>query len=361
LRVVFYYRFLGLGGVEASLLNRIEALRHEGVECEYWFSKFFGTGAEYITRRDYVRQVETGGAGLIDELKNFDVVVIIDFPQLVTALEQSNINVPVIFESHASFPPALERYYAVLGSKIIRAIVVPSTYNQSLIRNSAKSIIDPIVIPNCIDPEKFLSNRKSVALADLESWSGPVILWVGRLEDEKNPAEMLLIAKALCTDRPDICFVMVGDTPDYDEYINSLDMSLETGIPNSVNFIRHVKFDEMAYLYLLAARSGGLLLATSKFESSPMTFIEAMACGCPVLSSDVGGVGELLRNGQLGFLYQFGDIDSAAKKINQLTKLQSKNEREALIKNAVTYVNSIHAPVAIAKQYNALLKRVAVQ
>jgi glycosyltransferase involved in cell wall biosynthesis len=355
LRVVFYYHFLGLGGVESSILNRIEALRYAGIKSEYWFSQLYGSGAQYLTTRDFVHQVDYGTSAFFNELKKVDAIVVIDFPGLIDALEKADIGAPVIFESHASFPPALERYYAALSSKIIKSIVVPSSYNQNLIRNAKVSNLDPVVIPNCIDVRKFSYQAAPVIVDDLKASSGPVILWVGRLEDEKNPLDVFRIAVAMEATNPDVRFLMVGDTPDYHEYIKNSRKLIRRKIPASIRFERQVKFEMMASLYKLAAISGGLLLSTSKFESSPMTFLEAMACRCPILSSNVGGVDNLLQQGKLGVLYRSGNISSAIKEIEQLTNLSCKRKNDRRVERAFEYVKLKHSPSESAGQYKTVL------
>lgn len=356
MNVLFYYYFLGLGGVEASLLNRLAALKRYGIEGQYWFSIFYGDGAKYIGKKDCIRQLDIHAHSFIEEVRKFDAIVVVDLPDLVIALEQNHVNLPVIFESHASFPPALERYYGVLDREIIRAVVVPSTYNLRLIKSSNKYRKDPIVIPNCIDPSMINGSLKLPASFLMEIPNRPVVIWVGRLEDEKNPLEFLRIVKSLETRRPDIRFILIGDTPDYHLYLDSLRASLGTEIPDSVKFIQKVKFEEMASYYLLASKTNGLLLSTSNYESAPMTFIEAMASHCPILSSDVGGVGDLLQAGKLGFMYKCGDVELAANIVDEMTSARYSEVKKQMTEAAFDCVVSVHSPEAVAKKYAVLMK-----
>ncbi len=46
--------------------------------------------------------------------------------------------------------------------------------------------------------------------------------------------------------------------------------------------------------------------------------MEAMACACPVLGANVGGIPDLIRDGNTGYLFRAGDIDDLASKLNSI-------------------------------------------
>ncbi|MFC1605644.1 glycosyltransferase family 4 protein [Pseudomonadota bacterium] len=352
LNVLFYYRFLGLGGVEASIINRIEALRKTNLTCEYWFSEYYGTGATYLTSQDYIRKVDLQTADLNSDLESFDVVIVIDYPPLIRALENLDFRGSIVFETHASYPPALTHYYSVLGSEIIRAILVPSEHNRQLVLASGQTSLDPIIIPNCVKLGRR-SNR-GLRRVDFETKvpAGPIVLWVGRMEDQKNPTEAIQIFQTLHASQPQSTLLMVGDTTNYEDYMAALIDSVDPILLRSIVFKRQAKFEEMKGYYKQTGESGGVLLSTSKFESAPMTFIEAMANFCPIVSSDVGGTSELLQQGRLGVLYELGDIGEAVESIKKLTNPVNRNVRSAMLKRAYHYVGSKHGPAAAAERFS---------
>lgn len=358
MEIIFYYHFLGLGGVEVTIINRINALRSVGIKGEFWFSKFYGDGAKYIKSKSFIRQVDLRDPAFFDELQSYDAITVIDFPALIKHLESNNCSIPVVYETHASFTPALQEYYAVMESDIVSAIVVPSKFNRDLILETRKPKIKPIVIQNCIDTKLFSCDAPALMLPEVDIESGPIIIWVGRLEDEKNPQELISIARQVGTVRRDLQFLVIGDTPYYEDYLKTLEQSPESEPPKSIIFVRKVKFEGMPGIYNLAAKSGGLLLSTSLYESVPMTFIEAMACGCPILSTAVGGVEEILSNGKYGFLYKSGDIETATRLILELTDNSAFKKRNSVIQPALKYVRHHHSMSTIASQYASLLGNV---
>jgi glycosyltransferase involved in cell wall biosynthesis len=357
-RVIFYYRFLGLGGVEAAIINRIEAIRSNGIEGEFWFSEYYGEGAKYMHSRNFIRKVDLKDRATFNEIEKYDALTVIDYPELIKTLEAEGCPIPVIYETHAGYLPSLERYYSVLKSELISALVVPSEFNRNLILETGDTCADVMVIPNCLDTNLFSAEALPTEVPRATRADGPVVLWVGRLEDEKNPQELISIARAVESRHSEVRFLVIGDTPKYDEYMEKLRIFSKGRIPESLSFLRRVSFEQMPGFYRMAAKSGGLLLSTSKYESAPMTFIEAMACGCLVLSSDVGGAGELISDGETGFLYELSNIDEAAEIICRYTASPNSPEHNAIIRNGLGYISSTHTPEIIATRYNYLLKTI---
>jgi N-acetyl-alpha-D-glucosaminyl L-malate synthase BshA len=75
-----------------------------------------------------------------------------------------------------------------------------------------------------------------------------------------------------------------------------------------------------------------LMLLPSETESFGLVALEAMACEVPVIASDVGGIPEVVRDGQDGFLAQPGDVDTMAAKAIEI--LGTDGRRAAMGANA---------------------------
>ena len=217
MKLLFVYRFCGLGGVETSVLNRVKALQGIGVEVEVLFSEYYGIGGSSIANHPRV----TFGLQeneVIDFLhRGFDVIFVIDYPEFIDVIEGAQIRSKLLFESHCAFPPALKHFHRKLDSSRIAGIVVPSRFNQRLVEESISTTKDFFVIPNPINTEVFyLRPLHSLKQRFQGLLNAPVIAWVGRLENEKNPLEFLTLAEALLRVRPTLHFLVVGDTPNYD-------------------------------------------------------------------------------------------------------------------------------------------------
>jgi glycosyltransferase involved in cell wall biosynthesis len=152
------------------------------------------------------------------------------------------------------------------------------------------------VIYNAVDLQRF-SPRK----ASRERWRQKLDLpeeallvgGVGRLHYQKNFPLFLEVAAEVAARLPQAIFVIAGEGP---ERAALEEWSQKLGIASQVRFLGFVK--EMPEFY----HSLDLLLLTSHFEGTPLTVLEAMAMGVPVVASHVDGVGEIIKDGQDGLL-----------------------------------------------------------
>jgi glycosyltransferase involved in cell wall biosynthesis len=145
-----------------------------------------------------------------------------------------------------------------------------------------------VVIPNAIDVE-------GAPQASLDG-DPPRILTVGRLARPKDP---LTLVRALATlgQRP-FSLAFVGDGPDRDE----LEQEVRAlGLGPRVELL-----GEQHDVPVLLAHTDVFVLS-SRSEGAPLSILEAMAAGLPVVASDVGGVGELVVHGETGLLVPPGD------------------------------------------------------
>lgn len=132
------------------------------------------------------------------------------------------------------------------------------------------------------------------------------LLFVGRLEDEVKRVSVIIRAFAgLAVEHQDVDLLIVGDGTD-GQKIRCLAAECA---PGRVRFLGWVSGAvTKAQLYNAAE----CLVLASPREGFPTVVGEAMACGTPVLSSRVGGVGELVIEGQTGWLFGPGDDEALA-------------------------------------------------
>ncbi|HVF14265.1 MAG TPA: glycosyltransferase family 4 protein, partial [Acidimicrobiales bacterium] len=134
----------------------------------------------------------------------------------------------------------------------------------------------------------------------------PVVGTVTRLCRQKDPATLLHAARSVVDARPDARLVVVGDGP--------LRAEVET-LLDDLSLRPHVTMlgprDDVAAL--LAGFDAFVL--SSRWEGLPRVVVEAMAVGVPVVSTNVGGVGEAIEDGVSGLLGPIGDPDALAAAI----------------------------------------------
>ncbi len=151
----------------------------------------------------------------------------------------------------------------------------------------------------------------------------PLIGIVGRITPIKNHRLFLMAAAEIRKQLPTARFVIVGDGEIRTEIEALVD---ELGLRQAVIFTGWQK--DLAYIY-----SGlDVLVISSVNEGTPVTVIEALAAGCPVVATAVGGVPDLLDHGKLGKLVDNQEPASLAKAIVEvLAKPPDGAEAQALM------------------------------
>jgi glycosyltransferase involved in cell wall biosynthesis len=108
------------------------------------------------------------------------------------------------------------------------------------------------------------------------------------------------------------------------------------GLQNKIVFAGHVKATDMSAFLRGALCS---VIPALWFENLPNSLIESLACGVPVIASDIGSLSSAITNGHDGLLHRPGDADDLAEKIDRLTsnpvlqaRLSENSRRTALTK-----------------------------
>ncbi|GIH06889.1 lipopolysaccharide glycosyltransferase, putative [Rhizocola hellebori] len=143
------------------------------------------------------------------------------------------------------------------------------------------------VIPNGIDPQRFPPLPEEPAV--------PTISWVGRIDPLKD-LETLIQAMAVVRERlPNAQLHLAGPVPAGNEDYARLCYSLvaQLGLDASVNFAGPVSSSREAF------QAGHVAALSSISEGMPYTVMEAMMCARPTISTDVGGVAEMVGDAGL--------------------------------------------------------------
>ena len=132
-----------------------------------------------------------------------------------------------------------------------------------------------------------------------------VILCVTRLVPIKNLSMLLDAVSAVRRRRTDVVLALVGEGP---QLATLQERARELGISDAVRFVGYVPQHETAAWY----RSADVFALSSDFDNSPNVVLEAMACGVPIVSTDVGGLREYVTPAKNGFLTPKGDAAAFA-------------------------------------------------
>ena len=136
-----------------------------------------------------------------------------------------------------------------------------------------------------------------------------VVGWVGRMTGVKATGAVLEIVRATRDRGVDAVLCMVGDGPDRDRLEQ---LARDLGIARQCFFTGYQS--EIAGYYRLF----DAFVLPSVNEGTPVSAIEALASGTPVVANRVGGVPDVVRDGEDGFLVEAGDVEGAARRLADL-------------------------------------------
>jgi glycosyltransferase involved in cell wall biosynthesis len=142
--------------------------------------------------------------------------------------------------------------------------------------------------------------------------------WIGRMTAIKNTDDVLSAFKALRDRGIEATLCMVGDGPDRAQLERR---AHDLGIMRDTIFLGYQR--EVAPLY---AAVDALVLPSSN-EGTPVSVIEALAARTPVVATRVGGVPDVVREGEDGFLVDTGDTDALADRLARLASDPSLRAR----------------------------------
>lgn len=188
-----------------------------------------------------------------------------------------------------------------------RIRVVSERIKQSLIATYGQSIETMIdVLPIYVDVSSFIPSGERIERKDQAEKR---ILIVSRLESEKNVSLAIDVFRNVFEENSETKLIIAGDGRQQGMLEKKVK---ELGISERVKFVGWV--DDLPRLYADAY----VYLQTSNYEGYGMTLLEAAASGLPIVTTDVGLVGEVLVNGKSVHACPVGDADCLAGHITTL-------------------------------------------
>ena len=223
-----------------------------------------------------------------------------------------------------------------------RRVIIPSEALRELALGWGLPTEKVVVIPNPVSPPELGEREELRRRHGLE---GRTLVFAGRMV----PQKAIPVALEAVVRNPDVSLVLAGEGP-YLERLRELARSMP--LDSRARFLGPQP--RQAVFELLRAADAALL--SSSWENFPHMVVEALAVGTPVLATDVGGVTEILRDGENGLLVPMNDPDALAGAIRRYFDDEALQER---LRAATVASVARFAPDAIYARLEALLEEAA--
>lgn len=220
------------------------------------------------------------------------------------------MGIPVIFTNHTRYDLAAQVYLPMIPDELsdsflrsflpqfcrdVDLVISPSAGMEKVMRNfGVDSKIE--VIPNGIDLEKMTRCEVQKTRAELNFTSDDFIfIYTGRLAPEKNLPILINSFKGVASAFPSARLLIIGDGP---EMASLKSLTAELHLESKIHFTGMVPYSDLAAFLKLA----NVYATASISEVHPLTLIEAMAVGLPMVGVESPGVSDIIQHEKTGLL-----------------------------------------------------------
>ena len=243
--------------------------------------------------------------------------------------------IPIIFTNHTRYDLYAQAYLPVMPDVVGNAalqsylpsfcracdlVISPSPGMREVLKQFGVDVHIEVV-PNGVDLKPFVNPPHPVRREELGFQAGDVVLlFVGRLGPEKN-LDFLLRSFAGAVQAYDhLRLVIIGSGPAQEDLEDRVH---RTGIQHAVKFLGSIPYDQMPR-YMATADA---FVTASVTEVHPLTVIEAMAAGLPVVGIRSPGVGDTVIDDETGYLVPEEDLAMFTAKIIRMAVDTSSRQR----------------------------------
>jgi len=202
-----------------------------------------------------------------------------------------------------------------------------------------------------IDEPKISIRKKLTALNRSIPFDGKWLIFVGRLQKVKAPKRLInsfiQYRRKLKNSNAHLIIAGEGNLRDAVERY-----AINLGIKNIVHLLGSIEQNLLARFY----RASDVLLVTSNFETGPMSVLEALACGIPVVTTNVGEVRRVVKSGFSGEIVESFSPEIIAQTIEKVLANPTMYTKENCIKSVSGYT-----PREVLKYVYELIRKLYVE
>jgi glycosyltransferase involved in cell wall biosynthesis len=255
---------------------------------------------------------------------------------------------PVIFHIHgasiekfySSLPRVFKKYFQWVVEHSKCVIVLSESwksYISSVAPNSTIEVVNNYVVLPEIGKKKVNNKIK--------------ILFLGIVGKRKGIYDIINSINYIAEKNPNFEFIIGGNG----EVEVARKKVKENKVDKFIKFLGWVNLEQKNELL----RDADVYVLPSYNEGLPMSLLEAMSWGLPVISTDVGGIPELIRNGEDGFIIKPGDVDALSKKL--LALIDSEDLRVQMGVNGRSRIKNNFSDLSVLPKLELIYSKLKLQ
>jgi glycosyltransferase involved in cell wall biosynthesis len=357
MKILVIWRLLTVGGVNSGWRNRAIYFKKHGISTEFLYCSDLGGMHIMKDSPVHLTNDEQTIHRLLKE-NHYDAIIVVDTSPAYSWLAETNYKGPVIIEARTPEITKLQRNLKGIDKIQPQKFIVPSQHQKRVLSILVNQPTPIEVIYNGIDTSFF----RPLAKGEIHIKNEPhvpknkkIVAYIGRLDHRKNWRLFLKIAKLVSKERKDIEFWVIGGAKSVEnQYFE--EHWKKQNLTKSVKWFPVIPYQEMPHIYAKIKQSGGCTIATTRGESFGNTFIEAMACGVPVVAPSVSSIPEIVLDGETGYLFREEHVRGAARQIYRI--VNNKKKYKKLSKSARKRVEEMFSISHCANMYIKNLQEV---
>lgn len=221
-------------------------------------------------------------------------------------------------ERYESMGPLLERAFRLMLAKARSLIVVADAF-----KGQFTDLISPdriFLVPNCVAGDIFPLDKelqlKLDTIRNERHKDSLHVLFLSNLTRAKGVFDVIEACRLLISNGIYVCFTFAGEWP-ADRTREEVERLVESyGLQENVRFPGVVTGQAKRELL----QNADVFILPSYNEALPVSVLEAMAWGLPVVTTRVGAIPELITDGENGFLVEPGDVEALVNRLRDLSR-----------------------------------------
>jgi len=231
--------------------------------------------------------------------------------------------VKIIAQHHAEKPgKGIRKWIQRIASHCIDAYMF-AAQEMGMEWVKAGNIKYPAKIREVMEASSIFYPEDKVQAREATKVSGEtVFLWVGRLDNNKDPLTAVKAFLRFLPHKPGVRLYMIYHTAELQPAIEAL-LDADPAYRQAVTLVGRVPHRELQHWF----NSADFVIAASHYEGSGVAVCEAMSCGCIPLLTDILSFRKMTGYGKCGWLYPPGDIEALLAVLMQTLTMDQQQER----------------------------------